>query len=639
MVSTKRLFLRLDFNQNHIAVSQNKLFTEFPPVSTQAWEAVIQVDLKGADYEKKLVWKTNEGIKVKPYYRAEDLQNLKYLNVNPSEFPYVRGTKTESNKWEIRQDVTVENTTEAGRIACESIKKGATAVGFITGDAVKTADDFAKLLAEYPLGCANINFVAGHNAAKIFGLLVDEVAKRGVVADEVRGSVDVDPLGHLTSYGAWMKSEEADFAELKSVVEAAKAKLPKVKVIAVNASLFVNAGSTITQELGYALAMGNEYLARLTEAGVSVDDAAKRIQFNLSTSSNYFFEIAKIRAFRMLWAKVVEAYKPACSCSTKAYIHVTTCDFNKTAFDSAVNMLRVTTEAMASVLGGVDMLTVKAYDALYKKENPITDRIARNLQIVLKEEAYFEKIVDPSAGSYYIESLTDQLADQAWTLFKKVEAEGGYVAALKVGLIQKEVAEMASNRSKAISTRREIVLGTNQYPNFNEQILANLDSSVYGKKIQVSANPIVAPLVQLRGADAFEELRLRTEKSGKRPKVFMLTIGSLAMRLARSQFSSNFFACAGFQVIDNNGFKTSEEGVKAAFAAKADIVVICSSDDEYPTLAPEIFEALGGKAIFVVAGAPACQAELEAKGIKNFINVKSNVLETLKAYQKELNIA
>lgn len=631
--------MRLDFNQNHIAVNQEKLFTEFPPVSTQDWEAVIQVDLKGADYDKKLVWKTNEGFKVKPYYRAEDLQNLKYLNVNPSEFPYVRGTKTESNKWEICQDVTVVNPAEAGRVACESIDKGATAVGFVTGDAVKNADDFAKLVANYPVSCASLNFVSGHNAAKIFGLLVDEVAKRGIAADEVRGSVDVDPLGHLTRYGAWMKSEEADFAELKSVVETAKAKLPKVKVIAVNASMFINAGSTISQELGYALAIGNEYLARLTEAGVNVDDAAKRIQFNFATSANYFFEIAKIRAFRMLWAKVVEAYKPASFCSTKAYIHVTTCDFNKTAFDPNVNMLRVTTEAMASVLGGADMLTVKAFDNLYKQENTLSDRIARNLQIILKEEAYFEKIVDPSAGSYYIESLTDQLANQAWTLFQKVETEGGYVTALKTGLIQKEVAEMASNRVKAIATRREIVLGTNQYPNFNEQIKANLDFSVYGKKVQVAANKVVTPLAQLRGADAFEELRLRTENSGKRPKVFMLTIGSLAMRLARSQFSSNFFACAGFEVIDNNGFKTTEEGVKAAFAAKADIVVICSSDDEYATFAPEVFQALGGKAIFVVAGAPTCQAELEAKGIKNFISVKSNVLETLKAYQQELNIA
>jgi methylmalonyl-CoA mutase len=620
-------------------VNEEKLFNEFPPVSTQDWEAVIQADLKGADYEKKLVWKTIEGFKVKPYYRAEDLQNLKYLNVNPAEFPYVRGSQTEGNKWEIRQDITVEKPEEAGKIAIDALEKGATAVGFITGEAVKSAADFAKLLAKYPYECASVNFIAGSKSLQILGWLADDVAKRGVATADVKGSIDIDPLGHLTATGNWYASEEADFAELKNAIELAKAKLPKFKVIGVDASLFINAGSNISQEMGFALAIGNEYLARLTAAGLNADDVAKRIQFNFSTSSNYFFEIAKYRAFRMLWAKVVETYKPACSCTPKAYIHATTCDFNKTVFDPNVNMLRVTTEAMSAVLGGANSLTIKGFDFLYKKENDFSDRIARNVQVLLKEEAYFEKIVDPAAGSYYIENLTNSLAEQAWTLFQKVEAEGGYTEALKKGLVQSEVEAIANQRLKNIATRRETVLGTNQFPNFKETVLANIDTSVYDKKEKASANQAVKPIVKFRAADEFETLRLRTERSGKRPKVFMLTIGNLAMRLARSQFSSNFFACAGFEIIDNNGFKTSEEGAKAAFEAKADIVVICSSDDEYAVFAPEVAELLGNKAIFVVAGAPACQAELEAKGIKNFISVKSNVLDTLKAYQTELKIS
>lgn len=631
--------MRLDFNQNHITVNQEKLFNEFPPVSTQDWEAVIQADLKGADYEKKLVWKTNEGFKVKPYYRAEDLQNLKYLNINPAEFPYVRGTQTEKNHWEIRQDITVENPAEAASIALDALEKGATAVGFITGNAVKTEADFKELTGKLPVGCSSINFVAGKDAHKILGFLMSEVAKRGLIVSDVTGSVDVDPIGHLTSYGAWYSSEEADFADLKKVIEEAKAKLPKFRVIGVNAGLFPNAGSNISQELGFALAIGNEYLARLSEAGVKAEDVAKRIQFNLTTSSNYFFEIAKLRAFRLLWAKVVDSYKPTCSCAPKAFVNVTTCDFNKTLYDPYVNMLRVTTESMASILGGVDMLTVKDFDAIYNKENNFAGHIARNVQILLKEEAYFEKIVDPAAGSYYIENLTDELAEQAWTLFQKVEAEGGFVAAFKKGFIQSEVEAQASTRLKNIATRRDSVLGTNQFPNVKETMLSNIDASVYSKKQDVAANPVAAPVKAFRGAEEFEALRLATEKSGKRPKVFMLTIGNLAMRLARSQFSGNFFGCAGFEIIDNNGFKTSAEGVKAAFEAKADIIVVCSSDDEYPVFAPEIFEAVSGKAIVVVAGAPACQAELEAKGIKNFISVKSNVLDTLKGYQKELNIA
>jgi methylmalonyl-CoA mutase len=614
-------------------MKKEKLFTEFPPVSTQQWEDVIVADLKGADYEKKLVWKTTEGIKVKPYYRAEDIEQLAHLKSHPNEFPFIRGNSNEGNAWEIRQDVKIHDIAQANKDALEALQRGATSICFTSCDSIKSAADFAKLVNEIHFGCIHFNVQSCQNAAEIFGYLVEETKKRGYDAALMVGSVNFNPIGVLTTTGNWINNEKADFDAAKELIEKAKKELPSYKVLSANGCLLQEAGATSVQELGYTLAIASEYLTKLTEKGLNVDDVAQRIQFNFATGSNYFMEIAKIRAFRLLWAKVVEAYNPKSTESAKAFIHSTTSRWNMSVYDPYVNMLRATTESMSAVLGGADSLSVKPFDTVFKKSDSFSNRISRNTQIILKEEAYFDRIADPAAGSYYIESLTDSMVQEAWKLFLKVDAEGSYSEAFIKGTIQTDIEAIATKRVNDIATRRDTLLGTNQYPNFTEQVLKNIDNNVLGENQKVSANPIAKPLKKSRGAQAFEELRLKTEKSGRRPKVFMLTIGNLAMRLARSQFSSNFFGVAGFEVIDNNGFKTVEDGVKAAISAKADIIVLCSSDDEYAVFAPEAIAAIGAKAVFVVAGAPACQAELEAKGIKNFINMKSNVLETLAYYQ------
>jgi methylmalonyl-CoA mutase len=308
-----------------------------------------------------------------------------------------------------------------------------------------------------------------------------------------------------------------------------------------------------------------------------------------------------------------------------------------TVYDSYVNVLRSTTEAMSASLAGVDSMTITPFNITYENPTDFSERIARNTQIILQEESYFSNIVDPSAGSYYIENLTDSIATEAWKLFLDVQSKGGFTKAFKEGHIQKQINEVAQKRESAVATRREILLGTNQYPNINELCQMEINDQSFGCCCNNKDNTALA-LRQFRGAQGFEELRRKTDKLENRPKVFMLTMGNLAMRKARAAFSCNFFACAGFEVVDNNGFKTSDEAIKAASDAKADITVLCASDQDYALLAPEVYEKLAGKAIFVVAGDPVCKADLEAKGIKNFISVKSNVLETLKYYQKELKI-
>jgi methylmalonyl-CoA mutase len=622
-----------------IMSDDKKLFNEFPPITTQQWEDKIIADLKGADYDKKLVWKTIEGINVRPYYRAENLESLKHLQVTPGSFPFVRGKNVDSNEWYIRQDVVAEDPAKANKKALEILEKGITSLGFILSGKTEVNKAFMDtLLKNICLTAIEVNFVCGKKTAEAVPAFVAYLKEKNYKPAEINGSFTLDILGHLTTKGSFMFNDNQKAIEAVSNVIKALKDYPNFRAITLHGANFTNAGASIVQSLAFTLAMGADYLTWLSEAGLPACEVAQKIKFNFGVTSNYFMEIAKFRAARLLWARIVEAYDS--NCKVPMNIHAETSRWNMTMYDPNVNMLRYTTEAMSAAIAGVDSLTITPFDVTFENQTEFAERAARNVQIILQEESYFNKIVDPSAGSYYIETLTDSIASEAWKLFLEIQGKGGYTNAFKEGFIQTKVKETSGKRENAIATRREILLGTNQFPNFKETVSASVEDTSYTCKCGSPKDEgahIAEPLVLSRGAQAFEELRRKTDAMASRPKVFMLTMGSLAMRLARSQFSSNFFGCAGFEVIDNNGFKTAEEGVKAALDAKANIVVLCSSDDEYATLAPEVFEKLGNKAVFVVAGAPACQAELEAKGIKNFISVKSNVLETLKMYQSQIN--
>ena len=619
-----------------MAELKEKLFSEFAPVSTEEWMAKITADLKGVPFEKKLVWKTGEGFNVNPFYRAEDIEGLKTTESLPGEFPYVRGTKKD-NDWKVRQNIEVCCFKGANEKALDLLTKGVTSLGFIIkGDEVNE-ENITTLLEGICPASVELNFnICNCKAEKLIGILADYFKGKGVDAEKCYGSVNYDAFKKPLVKG----KENSEWVEGAAAVLKAGQALPNYRVLAVNAFLFNNAGAYISQELGYALAWGNELMAKLTEAGFTADEVAKIIKFNFGISSNYFMEIAKFRAARWLWAEIVAAYKPACECACKMVAHAQTSEWNMTVYDAHVNLLRSQTEAMSAALAGVDSITVRPFDKIYQTPDDFSERIARNQQLLLKEECHLDKVVDPSAGSYYVEVLTNSLADVAWKLFLEVEEKGGFSVAVNAGEIQNAVNASNVARKKAVATRREILLGSNQYPNFTE---------VAADKIQEKGScccggghcgeATIPALDFSRGASEFEALRMATEKSGKTPKVFMLTIGNLAMRLARSQFSANFFACAGYKIIDNLGFDTVEAGVEAAVKAGAEIVVLCSSDDEYAEFAPAAYKALAGRAEFVVAGAPACADDLKAQGIDQFVNVKSNVLETLKAFNAKLGIA
>ena len=609
-----------------------KLFTEFPPVPPEKWEEVITADLKGADYERKLVWKTGEGFNVRPYYRAENLEGIKFLGSQAGEFPYVRGTHAH-NRWRVHQTVSVVCPKEANAEALKILNAGVDSLGFCIASADFSAADLDMLLKDICIPAVEITF-CGEKMANVAELVLAKVEKEGIAKEDVRIAFCIDPLVKgLSSKGDFCSPNgEKCIARIVELIHKTK-EYKHVRIVTVAGQTFGNSGSTIVEELAFTLSAGHDYLVRLTDAGLDVDAAARKLRFSFSVSSNYFMEIAKFRAARMLWANIVKGYGPAKNCACKMQIHAETSRWNQTVYDPYVNMLRGTTEAMSATIAGVHSLEVMPFDASFENPTEFSKRIARNVELLLKNESHFDQVVDPAGGSYYVENLTQSIAAEAWKLFLEIEEKGGYTEAYKAGLIVERIKASAAAKDKNIATRRQTLLGANQYPNFTEVAGKEITAESVTRK-QAEGNV----LVPYRGAMAFEEMRLQVDRSGKEPKAFMLTCGNLGMARARSQFSCNFFACAGIKVIDNTYFKSIEEGAKAALESKAQIVVVCASDDDYAEAAPKVKELLGGKAILVVAGAPACAPELEAQGITNFINVKSNVLETLKFYLKEMGI-
>ena len=613
-----------------MAEMKEKLFEEFSPTTTEQWVEKITTDLKGAPFDKKLVWRTNEGFNVYPFYRLENVKDLKTINSLPGEFPYLRGNKKKDNTWFVRQDIKVSDPAEANKKALDVLNRGVDSLMFSLGHAEVDEQYIETLLAGILPQYVELNFACcmkkAENLAK---LLVAYFKKNNYPLADLKGSIDYDFMGKMMTRGHERKDA---VATMKALIEAT-AELPQYQVIGVGAFNLQNAGSFIYQELGYALAWGAEYLNLLTDAGVAAETVNQKMRFNLGVSPNYFMEIAKFRAARLLWANIMATYtdnKEAC----KIHMHAVTSTYNLSVFDAHMNLLRTQTEAMSAALGGVDSMTVTPFDVTYEEPNDFSERLARNQQLLLKEESHMGRIVDVAGGSYYIENLTVAIAEQAWKLFLAVEEDGGFYAQVKAGKVQAAVAESTKTRHANVAKRKEILVGTNQYPNFTE--VSN------GKKPVTcccgcgEGEKEIATLNFDRAASEFEALRLETEAAAKRPIAFMLTIGNLAMRQARAQFSCNFLATAGYKVIDNLGFPTVEEGVDAALAADADIVVLCSSDDEYAEYAVPAFKYLNDRAMFIVAGAPACMEDLKAEGIENFIHVRCNVLETMKEYNAKL---
>lgn len=610
------------------------LFHDFPAITTGEWEQQITKDLKGADYDKRLIWRTLDGIAVRPYYRSEDIEQLPETGV-PGQFPFIRGTKSESNSWLIRQDIPFVDSKETSERINYLISRGVQSIGLVFTKSFEK-QQLSDLFEEIQIDKVELNF-QGVEPGFIIDVLKEHCEKDTISTENIRGSLGYDPIGAFTLSGK-LGNEEADFDQLAEWIRAG-GDFPNLRVFEVNAKHFHNAGSTAVQELGFALALANEYLDQLTDRGLSVQEIASKLTFNFAVGSNYFFELAKLRSARGLWSRILESYDAGGAKACRSYFHAETSAWNKTVYDPHVNLLRTTTEAMSSILGGVDSLTILPFDSSYRLPDEISQRLARNQQLLLREEAYLDKVVDPAAGSYYIENLTHSIIQESWKVFQEIESEGGFVDAFLAGKIQDAIADVAQKRDMQIALKREILLGTNQYPNAEEKQLAQADLARAHTSVIDPTGADTQPLNLYRGAEGFEKLRFETEQADKQPLVFLLTIGNLNMRKARATFAANFFACAGYKIIDNPGFASIAEGMGAASDAKADIIVLCSSDEEYLGLATELVKA-PHEAEIVIAGYPkSIMDELHNTGIRHFVHMRSNVLEILKGFNQLLKIS
>ena len=572
-------------------MAETKLFEEFAPVSTEKWIEAITKDLKGADYAKKMLWQSPDGLAVKPFYRAEDLQGLEYLSAAPGAFPYSRSTHA-TGGWRIREVVEIADPSQANQEAQTAVKAGAEEIAF-KGVKIATEADLKTAVAAITVP---VHFV-GADAA-----LVKLVAATGIKA-----STELCPL-----------------CDKAAAAEVAKAVPAGFKAFVIDAAQFEEAGATAPEEVGFALAAGVEALNSLIEAGVDGEKAASLLAFEFAIGSSYFFQIAKLRAFRAVWAKAVESFGLSKD-AAKATVFARTSRWNKTIYDAYNNVLRATSEAMSAVIGGADVLSVAPFDECFRASDEPSRRLARNTQLVLKKEAHLAQVSDPAGGSYAVENLTNFVAVEAWKKLQAIEAEGGFIAA-KGKIVDPALAASLAARKKAVAQRRKVYTGTNQFANLTEKVLDTLDMSrVEGQE---------------RATAAFEALRLKTEraekKTGSSPLFVLAEIGDLKMRSARSGFAANFLGCAGFN-LKTQRFASIDEIV----AFDAAVIVLCSSDAEYLPFVEELMPKLkaAGKTVpVIVAGAPETAEQLTAAGVADFVHVRSNVLETLAKWQQKLGI-
>ncbi|MBP6867787.1 MAG: methylmalonyl-CoA mutase small subunit [Bacteroidales bacterium] len=592
----------------------DKLFKEFPPVPTQQWEEQIRLDLKGADYEKKLVWKTTDGFRVRPYYREEDLKGIPNLDSLPGQKPYLRGTRPD-NAWLIRQGFSLKDSlSRVNARVLEALDRGVESVGFVLEQEQElTYQEMKTLLKGVFLPAIEVAF-EGVSCKKTGTLhaFLEHVRITGTPPDQVRARFGFDPAGDAFFAGSMPQTE--DFEVLTGLIETCR-DYPRVRLVGIPGSRIQNQGSGVVLELAFAIAMGYEYIRILTSRGLSPEIAARSIHFHMGIGTHYFLEMAKFRAARVFWDEIS---------NSKIAVHATSGTWSQTAYDMYVNLLRGTTQAMSAALAGVDSLEVLPFDGVVAGGSEQGYRLARNIQIILREEACFDQVTDPAAGSYYIENLTDSVLNESRKVYREILKTGGFSDPHTCDRFRETVKSTRERRLQNLAQRREILVGINQYPDARGKAPAGLTLS--GEE------------EWMRAATGFEMMRLRTEKAPETPAVFLLTFGNLAMCRARAQFSANFFGIAGFRILDNNRFATVEEGIQAARKSGARIVVACSSDDEYEQTVPLIARSLDPGTILTVAGDPPCKEALMKEGIDHFISIRSNVLETLLGYQKELGL-
>ena len=656
------------------------LSDDFTLPTFDEWKEKLSTDLNGISYEK-LRFKTIEGIELQPIYTKSDLENISLNDQYPGFGNYIRGSKLSGylqNSWLISQNISYGDPSDFNRALKKDLERGQTAISLsldlasklgLDADYAKTEDvgnggvsisglnSFSRALNGINIQNYPIFIDSGFSSVPMLSILSAYCKQENIDVSGINGSVDSDPISFLASFGKLPVSLDFAFDKMSTSLMWTLKNSPNLKTINVSSIIYNNSGSNAVQELSYLLASAKEYVSQMLKSGFKIDEIAKSMKITVGIGSSFFTEISKFRALKPLWKNLVEAFGGSEE-SQKIHIHAVTSSYNKTLFDPHVNMLRTTTEAFSAIMGGIDSLHVSPFDETFSIPDDFSRRIARNTQIILNEESYFSTPVDPAGGSYYVETLSIELAKLAWKHFQEIERDGGMIECLKSGKIQNEIAETSSERNKLISKRKSVIVGTNMYSNPNEVLikpksfdhaalqskraeflqkfrtsgefqknnsiidkLNSLADEKNEKLIDISSQAIlegatlgeithsyragaaesisVLSIKQRRAAEPFEELKLKMKKieiaSGEKPKVFLAIIGTVKQYKARADFARGFFETAGFDVIYPNGFDSIDKAIEGTINSNSKITVICSTDDNYQEVVPEYVELLKEK--------------------------------------------
>jgi methylmalonyl-CoA mutase len=456
------------------------LFSEFDQVSAKQWKQKIQVDLKGADYNDALVWQSAEGINVKPFYHADDFDN------KPSPIP------GHPNQWSIAQDVFIDEESIANKLMLDAINRGAESI-ILTSE---KEFDIAASLLNFPFENVKIYFYLRFISETFITQLKEYLTEQNATV-----FYNIDIIGNLVSTGNWFHNLKSDHDILEKMLQ----KNPSGNILSVDTCVYQNAGANMTQQLAYALAQATEYLNHFTSASNGGIKKDLKMTFQVAIGSNYFFEIAKIRALRKLYAIIAKEFDVTQTC----HILAIPTKRNKTIYDYNINMLRTTTECMSAILGGADTICNLSYDALYHKSNEFGERISRNQLLVLKAESYFDTVSNPADGTYYIESLTSELAEKALDVFKEIEANGGFLSQLKEGIILRKIKESASKEQHLFDQGKLVLLGTNKFINENDKMKNDLELFPFVKTN--IRKTLIEPIIERRLSEKIEKTRLDNE--------------------------------------------------------------------------------------------------------------------------------
>jgi len=657
------------------------LFDEFPSVSTEEWASKIQDDLGRPDIDDFLRWESIDGLSLRGDLRREDLDGIPHLSEDADRSPLAETNTAPANGWDIRQNLTHPDSAAANRMAQSALRRGASSLGLVRASSQRTGafgltiespDDLRLILEDVPFDDVSFHLDTGPAAPILLVALQQIAAERGD-QNALTGSVGYDPVAALAR-GSIRESDLA-FTLGEELVSDAPSSF---RSLTVDLRPYHDAGASAVQELAFGLGALSETLATLLERGPHLSALLPHLQFVASVSTSYFVEIAKLRALRLLVPQVIAAYASESNekvdySPTDLFVQAETSRRTETVYDPYVNMLRGTTEAMAAVIGGSDVLSVRPFDASLRPEDNFSARIARNVQLILREEAHLDVVADPGAGAYYLEAATDQLAQRAWDRFQDLEADGGMIAALRDGQVQEQIASVRDDREQEVGTRARVLVGTNHYPALDETRLDELKEASSlsttntppalgtpslerirkalsnGHTVSdllaglTEGDPHIEALPATRVSTLIEDVRLRTEQhakeTGHTPTVLLAPLGPAKMRSARANFARNVLGVAGFDVVAPLRFETPKEAAEAAADEDADVVVLCSADSEYPDLAPALRRALDTQSVsplLIVAGNPdQIDADLPAD---DFIHLGNLLRDKLEEIQSRLGI-